>query len=178
MEAALAVRDHRGAYDAALHAIEVLPAWAPATLPTAIRAALWGGDLDRVADAARRLDEIRYGDPVVVEARMWAAAILAALEGRRDDAVLGFGRAAAILRELGLEFELARMGIDMLIALGPDDREARAAADEARPILERLGARPYLDRLEAAVSSGPDTRRGQPASEAVPASEPTTARPA
>jgi AAA ATPase-like protein len=166
------------AYDAALRAFEVLPAWASAVLPGAVRAALWERDAQRAADAAHRLDEIRYGDPLTIEVRVWAEAVVAALEGRRDDAVAAFRGAAAMVRELRLDFELARMAIDMLIALGPEDPEARSVADEARPILERLGARPYLDLLATALSGEPGSRAGRLATETASTSEPTIARPA
>jgi hypothetical protein len=35
----------------------------------------------------------------------------------------------------------------------------RAAADEARAILERLGARPFLERLDAALAEAGDRAR-------------------
>ena len=53
-------------------------------------------------------------------------------------------------------FEGALVGIDMVAVLGPDDPDALRAAAEARPILEGLGARPFLARLESLLASSPD----------------------
>ena len=41
----------------------------------------------------------------------------------------------------------------MAILLGPDEPEAAAAADAARTILTDLGARPFLERLDAAMAA-------------------------
>jgi hypothetical protein len=41
--------------------------------------------------------------------------------------------------------------VDFAFALGPDDPDARAAAEEAREIFARLGATAWLERLEAVL---------------------------
>jgi hypothetical protein len=46
----------------------------------------------------------------------------------------------------------ALCAIDMATLLDPADPEVRAAADGARSILARLGARPMLERLDVAAS--------------------------
>ena len=56
------------------------------------------------------------------------------------------------VRDLGLVFDEALIGIDMVVALGPDDPDAQEAAAESRRILEGLGAVPYLARLDALVA--------------------------
>ena len=40
------------------------------------------------------------------------------------------------------------MVLDMALVLGPDDPVVRASVDDARAILERLGARAFLARLD------------------------------
>jgi hypothetical protein len=62
-----------------------------------------------------------------------------------------------------MPFELARCLCDCAVILGPSEPDARAAADEGREILGRLGARAYLARFEAAFSAGAG---GEPAPEA------------
>ena len=53
---------------------------------------------------------------------------------------------------LGLAWDEALCAIDMVTVLDPADPEVRAAADAARTILTRLGAKPMLERLDAAIS--------------------------
>ena len=44
----------------------------------------------------------------------------------------------------------------MAILLDPADPEVRAAAEAAREILVRLGAAPFIERLDAALASTSD----------------------
>lgn len=124
---------------------------APAHLPDALRAALWQRDQDGVRVAADRLDADPDTSACIQANRLAARAGIAALEGRRDDTVTAYGEALRRFRALGLDFELARTALDLVLLVGPDTPEAVAAANEARAIFERLGARPYLDRLAAAM---------------------------
>ena len=98
---------------------------------------------------------------------------LAALEDRISEATRGYLEATSELRRVGLLWELARTQLDFVIAVGPGVREARDAAEEARATFERLGARPYLERLEAAVGPGDSERR--PAASPSGRSDPVTA---
>jgi hypothetical protein len=74
-------------------------------------------------------------------------------------------------RDLGLVWDEARTGIDMAILLDPADPEVRDAAANAHAILQRLGARPYLERLDAALARGSAAPAG--ASAPAMASRPT-----
>lgn len=56
------------------------------------------------------------------------------------------------MRDLGLDWDEALCSVDMATLLGPADPEVRAAAERAREILARLGAKPLLERLEAALA--------------------------
>jgi class 3 adenylate cyclase/tetratricopeptide (TPR) repeat protein len=83
--------------------------------------------------------------------RLWADAVTAALEGRPQDALNGFLQALAGYADIGLRFEVARATLDALIA-HPDQPELRVAAEQAREIFVSIGARLYLERLEAALA--------------------------
>jgi hypothetical protein len=50
----------------------------------------------------------------------------------------------------------ALTAIDMATLLDPGEPEVRAAANRAREILAGLGARPFLNRLEAAMARSPE----------------------
>ena len=54
-------------------------------------------------------------------------------------------------RDIGLPWEEALLGIDMATLLDAREPEVVAAAARSREILTGLGARPFLDRLEAAL---------------------------
>jgi class 3 adenylate cyclase/tetratricopeptide (TPR) repeat protein len=73
---------------------------------------------------------------------------LAALEGRVDDARVGYRTASNVYREMGLRFDVAMTGLDMAALIGPGDPTVRAAAAEAREILVELGATPVVERLD------------------------------
>jgi class 3 adenylate cyclase/tetratricopeptide (TPR) repeat protein len=80
-----------------------------------------------------------------------AEALLAARAGESEDAERKFKQAAALLREIGTRFWLACV----LLEHGEWLTEAGRAGDaepllsEAREIFERLGAAPWLERLDA-----------------------------
>jgi hypothetical protein len=120
-------------------------------LASAARAALWGDDVATAREIAARLDTHPISQASFTASRIAAWAGIAALEGRRDDAISGFRDALARCRSIGEDFELARTGLDFVLLVGPAEPSARAAADEARLIFERVGARPYLERLDAAM---------------------------
>jgi class 3 adenylate cyclase/predicted ATPase len=118
----------------------------------AARAALWGGDVATAREIADRLEAQPNSSASFTAGRTAVRAGIAALEGRRDEAIAGFRDALARLRAIGEDFELARTGLDFGLLVGPGEPAARAAAAEARPIFERVGARPYLERLDAAAA--------------------------
>jgi class 3 adenylate cyclase/predicted ATPase len=158
-EVALTTGDPVGAYRAASRSVEILPEFAPFALPIAVRAAIWAGNEEDARTSAERLDALPQSDNTVRADRSWARAALAGLAGERDEAIPGFRRALTSFRELGRNFQLARVGLDMVHLLGADEPEVRAGAAEARAIFERLGAQPYLDRLDAALTAPPARTR-------------------
>jgi tetratricopeptide (TPR) repeat protein len=133
---------------------------APEYLGLAMRPALWGGDLAR----ARRVADLLDADPStalgVAADRIAARAGIAALEGRVDDAIAGYRDARARLRAIGSDFEVARISLDFVLLVGADHPAVRDAAAEARVIFERVRARPYLDRLDAAMAERPPAPDG------------------
>jgi hypothetical protein len=72
--------------------------------------------------------------------------------GDLEDAVQELDRAWC---DLGLAWDEALTGIDMATLLEPADPEVRAAADSARDSLTRLGAQPFIRRLDAAMEQQP-----------------------
>jgi class 3 adenylate cyclase/tetratricopeptide (TPR) repeat protein len=145
-----AAGDHEGMRQ---HAAELLgaPAMFPYDTIPAARASLWLRDAAGIRDALGepgasvgratdlRFDAIRAG--------------LAALEGRTDDARSAYLAAEAGLRELGIRFELSLALLEHAVFLA-GDASTGAAADEARAILEELGATTLLARLPAEVLAG------------------------
>ncbi len=97
--------------------------------------------------------------------RLSLRASLAALDGRRDEAVAGYREAARLSRELDDPLGLAETLLDAVITLGPTDPESAVFAAEARLVYERRGARAMLSRLDEALAvSSPSARRPAPRS--------------
>jgi hypothetical protein len=120
-------------------------------LDDAMRAALWSRDLARARDVAGRLDADRSTGIAIEASRLAARAGIAALEGRLDEASAGFREAMSRHRSIGADFLVASVALDFVHLLGGGYPATREAGAEARPIFERVKARPYLERLEAAL---------------------------
>ncbi len=119
-------------------------------LPLAGRTALWARDVDRLQAALDLFGELRESFPVVEALRATFRAGHEALLDRRDEAAASYRVAARGWRDLRLPWELALCQLEAATFLGPDHPDAAAAAEEARPIFARLGAAPFLSRLEEA----------------------------
>ncbi|MCV0402824.1 MAG: AAA family ATPase [Chloroflexi bacterium] len=125
--------------------------------PIMTQAALRLGD----ASLARRMVEVFEGarrGRRATALRTWMKATLAALEGRRDEARAGYLESMQLMRELELWWPLGLVALDAVIAGVLDPGETQRVADEARSTFTRLGARPYLDQLDEALTSA----RSQP----------------
>jgi class 3 adenylate cyclase/tetratricopeptide (TPR) repeat protein len=116
------------------------------------RAALWSHDLAGAADDLATFDGDGLHGTVVEADRLTIRAGIAALDDRAADALPLYREALRAWRVLGLAWDEALCGIDMATLLDPSDPEVRAAAEAAREILIRLGAKPFLERLEAAMA--------------------------
>jgi class 3 adenylate cyclase len=144
----------------ATSAAQVTNYFVPISLPLAARAALWAGDAaDAGAVVARIEASVIRGQAIGLDLVTLRAGV-AALDGRRADAIAGYREALRGWRQLGLAFDEAMAALDMAILLAPTEREMAersAIIESARDTLTRLGARPFLARLEAAqpVSTGP-----------------------
>jgi len=170
--AGLAAGDLDEATKNAVAAYEATRYFGPLVLPLAARAALWRGD----TDAARRLvDELdqafrgaQAGTMLDVDT---LRAGLAALDGRRVDAVAGYREALRGWRQLGCTFDEALAAIDMASLLKPTEREMPEAAslvEDARQALLHMEAKPLVARLEAAVADRPPAPVSEPANSSVP----------
>lgn len=124
------------------------------------RAVLRAGDADgaRAAISSALLhDDIGL---IFDRERLSLRASLAALDGRRDEAVAGYREATRLSRELDDPLGLAQTLLDAISTLGPTDPESAGFAAEARLVWERRAARGWLARLDEALTvSSPSFRR-------------------
>ncbi|HEY5435151.1 MAG TPA: hypothetical protein VIK13_07950, partial [Candidatus Limnocylindrales bacterium] len=114
-------------------------------------AALMASDPDRAAAALAAHEGTGQHARLLGFDRRLLRAGLAALDGRRADAIR---EAQAVITEyerLGLPWRQALGTLMLLSTVGAGEPEVRALAGPAREILVRLGARPFLERLDAAL---------------------------
>ncbi len=145
-------------------------------LPRAARAAGWLGDLVALREVRQLIDPMPGRVPAASRREMDAA--IAALEGRRGDAISLFLDALHGLRELGLEYERAVATLNAVKMLGPNVAELRDAVDEAEAMFRRLGATPMLERLAEARAAAAPAGTGRSSSADVEAVGPRAANPA
>ncbi len=143
---------------------------------SAARAALWEGRPEAASAELAAIDRGGYHAPAVEARRASIRAGLAAAGGRPAEAIAQYREARRIWRDLGLVFDEALTGIDMALLLDPTEPEVRAAASTSREILERLGARSLLARLDDALAARPG-HGGAGSPEAVPPGAPEVASP-
>jgi hypothetical protein len=153
---ALAAGELSAAVEHAERSATITDYFTPLALPLGARAALWAGD---AAMARRLLDRViasSHWGPVLEADKTRIAAGIAALEGRSVEALAGFRDALRAYQQLGVAFDEAAAVVDMAILLPSealDAPDAVAAVSAARVTLTRLGAAPYLARLEQALSA-------------------------
>jgi tetratricopeptide (TPR) repeat protein len=143
---------------------------APEFLYRAARPALWEGDVEAARSDLAALDATGVHGSVVELRRMTLRAGLVALEGRPADALVQYREALVGWHDLGLAWDEALTGIDMATLLDPSEPEVRTVADSTRQILDRLAAKPYLQRLDAAMA------RSRSAESRTAAAEPAESR--
>jgi tetratricopeptide (TPR) repeat protein len=134
--------------------VDVVSTQAPAAYYQASRPALWAGNLDALKKYLSGLDATGYHGPVVEARRTNLRAAIAALEGRQREAKALYLEALAGWRDLKVTWEEALTGIDMATVLDLADPDVQAVIRSTREILTRLGAKPYLERLEQAAARG------------------------
>jgi tetratricopeptide (TPR) repeat protein len=121
------------------------------------RYALHAGQLDRARAA---LDAVGEGDGGIGDHDIaMVRAGLAALEGRQPEALALYRAVLAGYHEFGVRFDVALTILDMAAFLGIDDPAVAALVPEARDILEGLGARLLLERLDDLVATAARSTR-------------------
>jgi hypothetical protein len=140
------------AREAAHQTSALVAEYLPLALALAGRAALWMGDASGAADDLAALDASGVHGPAIEADRKTIRAGLLALAGRPAEALQIYRETLRAWRDLGLAWDEALCGIDMATLLDPSEPEVRAAAESAREILVRLGAKPFIARLDAATS--------------------------
>ena len=137
----------------------------------AARTALWDGDREDARTDLAALDATGVHGPVVEMRRTTIRAGLAALEGRAAEALGLYRETVRGWHDLRLPWDEALTAIDMATLLDPAEAEVRSTAASAREILVRLGAKPFVARLDAALARSPSA---EPATSRV--AEPTASR--
>ena len=145
----------RGELDETIRISERSMQESPAGIDSAIygaRAALWKGDLETgrmFRDRFAATNEARR--TLAMTAAMDGG--IAALEGRAADARSHFVDAQRRCRELGCQYFLAMIDLDIVVTGAMEADERRAAAEEARAIFTRLEASALLELLDRAVEA-------------------------
>jgi len=142
------------------HTAELTAGNAPEGLYRAARPALWDGDLAGAKADLAALDATGVHGRVVEIRRTTVRAGLAALEGRPAEALLLYREVLRGWRDVGLPWDEALAGIDMATLLDPSEPEVRTVAESTRAILMRLGAKPFLARLDAAMARSTSAASG------------------
>ena len=144
-----------GRYDEArslgTRAVALTTYFAPLAYPLVTRSALLAGDSAGASATLALMDASGYRGPALSADRLVALAGIDALEGRGASAVAGYREAIRAYRQLGLAFDEAIAAVDMATLLPAGERAApdvAAAVATARETLERLGSRPFLERLD------------------------------
>ena len=148
------------AYEEAFGAVDLFSAFAAACLRIAARAALMAGSLERAREVAARLDLVPGSDRDIQLLRAATQAGVAALEGRGREAIDGYRRVVRADYDRGEDFEAAAQALQLVLLVGASDPAVRDLADEARAVFERVGARPWLARLDAALAGPPVATAG------------------
>ncbi|HSK92929.1 MAG TPA: adenylate/guanylate cyclase domain-containing protein [Candidatus Angelobacter sp.] len=117
-------------------------------------AAVWGGREHRIREAAAWIDNLPGWGARRQALRTHAAAAIAALDGRRADALNGFRDAQRRMLALEERFTAALAAIEAL-HLAPHDAEVRSWVSDARPLLAELRATPVLQRADALLAASP-----------------------
>ena len=120
-------------------------------LVAAVEAALTLGDLDRAGELVAVVERLRPGQrPPFLDAQASRfRAHLAAGRGQHDHVEAGFKGSAGLLRELSMPFWLGVVLLEHAEWLTAQNRPGDAAPllEEAGAIFERLGARPWTERV-------------------------------
>ena len=117
------------------------------------RAALWAGDLQRLDAGLASIEASGLRGRWVEATMSTLRAGRWALIGDMASAAGGYEEAARAWRQLGVPLQLALCQLEAARLLPPAATVARAARVEAQSVLEGLGARRLLDRLDSGLLS-------------------------
>jgi hypothetical protein len=145
--------DARGAF-AAAEIVADMPSQA-VEIPVGhmLRSAVLSGDPALMRNAADRAKALPAGGRLRELQYREGEAVAALAGGRRAEAAALFLEASKGFHELGLPFEAAECIVNAFVAL-PEIPAVRDAAAAERPLLEGLGARPLIDRLDEVLGRG------------------------
>ncbi|HSG86994.1 MAG TPA: adenylate/guanylate cyclase domain-containing protein [Candidatus Limnocylindrales bacterium] len=135
-------------------------------------AALLAQDPDRASAALEAHRRTGLRGPLATQDRRLLQTGIAILEGQLDQGIRNGLAAIDGYRQLDVDWRLALAGLMLAATAGPDDPRVQAAAGQARETFERLGARPFLERLDAAKASTRAATTGTSTDQAAPASAP------
>jgi class 3 adenylate cyclase/tetratricopeptide (TPR) repeat protein len=144
--------DEIGAWDEAMDGVGLFAAFDEECVRVAARAAALAGDAERLGLAAERLATLPRGERALRRQRGAVRAAAAALAGRRDEAIAGFRDVVRAWTDEGDDWEAAADALVAVVLLGADDPVLAELAALARTVFERVGARPSLARLDAALA--------------------------
>jgi hypothetical protein len=152
--AALVAGDWRTARDKFVYMVDSDPGNGNEYAPRAARPALLARDVADARALTARYEELGDFGPVADARRATLKAGICALEGRTSEALALYRDALRGWRDTHSVWDEALTGVDMAMLLDPAEPEVAAAIKSTRALLERLGARPYIERLDAAVAAG------------------------
>jgi class 3 adenylate cyclase/tetratricopeptide (TPR) repeat protein len=118
----------------------------------AARSALWRLDASTFRSDAAAFEAARIHSPMGDARRLTLGAGLSAFDGKRGEALAAYRSAVRAWREIGVAWQEALTGIDMVVTVGPQDADPDVV-QSTRRVLERLGARPYIERLDAVLAT-------------------------
>ena len=121
-------------------------------LSFAIRVLLLAGDLEGARATVVRHTKESQGNRIDEALGVGAQAGIAALEGRIDDAVAGYRAALERLDAIHMGWLTALLGFEFVSVVG-DHPASREAAARSRETFERVGAQPWVDKLDAVLAS-------------------------
>jgi len=121
----------------------------------AVRALLLARDVDGARVAATRHQAEAAGNLLDAALDLAALAGIAALDGRHDEAIAAYREAFARLEAIHVTWLVALLGFEFVSLVGGDHPATREAAARSRAIFERIGARPWLAKLDLALAAVP-----------------------
>ncbi len=125
---------------------------APNGTLVAARAAARAGDRGLVAEMLAAHDALGVFGPAHIVNRDGIAAAILALDGRWPEATVAFRDAIRRMADLGLEMSRAQILLDAAFVAPPGDAFGVEAAQDARELFERMGARAFVAQVDALLA--------------------------